>query len=115
MRARRLNCRPFFVRACTDLLPTCDKGLPATREFLLKVVDILLDYVKEVNDRKEKVLNFRHPAEMMALLKLELPDKGVTLQTLIEDCHVTMKNHVKTGKFQLFCTIANPANIARPP
>ncbi len=84
-------------RFVSDLLPICDEGLPATRQFLLKVVDILLDYVKDVNDRKEKVLEFRHPADMMALLNLELPDKGVTLQQLIDDCHMTMKNHVKTG------------------
>lgn len=82
----------------TDILPHCDQGLPATREFLLKVVDILLDYVKSVNDRNEKVLNFRHPAEMMDLLKLELPDKGVTLQELIGDCHTALKHQVKTGK-----------------
>lgn len=80
-----------------DLLPICDNGLPATREFLLKVVDILLDYVKTVNDRNEKVLNFRHPSDMMALLKLELPDKGVTLQNLIEDCQTAIQHHVKTG------------------
>lgn len=80
------------------MLPICDDGLPATREFLLKIIDILLDYVKKVNDRNEKVLNFRHPSEMMVLLKLELPDKGLTLQKLIEDCEMTMKHHVKTGK-----------------
>ncbi|XP_065218771.1 glutamate decarboxylase [Planococcus citri] len=86
----------------TDILPHCDQGLPATREFLLKVVDILLDYVKNVNDRNEKVLNFRHPADMMALLKLELPDKGVTLQELIGDCHIALKHQVKTGHPHFF-------------
>lgn len=88
----------FLLFFATDILPHCDQGLPATREFLLKVVDILLDYVKDVNDRNEKVLNFRHPSEMMALLNLEVPDKGVTLQELIKDCHTAMKHQVKTGK-----------------
>lgn len=84
-----------------DLLPICDRGLPATREFLLKVVEILLDYVKKVNDRNEKVLHFRHPSDMMALLDLELPDKGVTLQKLIEDCQMAMEHHVKTGDYNI--------------
>lgn len=83
----------------SDLLPMCDidKGLPQTREFLLKIVDILLDYIRSINDRNEKVMNFRHPHEMVALLQLELPDKGVTLQKLIEECDMAMKYQVKTG------------------
>lgn len=75
-----------------------DKALPPTREFLLKVVDILIDYIRSINDRNEKVLDFRHPREMVALLQLELPDKGVTLQKLIDECDMAMKHQVKTGK-----------------
>lgn len=73
-------------------------GQAPTREFLLKVVDILIDYIKDVNNRDEKVLHFKHPDEMLRLLKLDLPDKGEPLQRLIDDCNLTLKHQVKTGK-----------------
>lgn len=73
-------------------------GQAPTKEFLLKVVDILVDYIKDVNDRDEKVLHFKHPEEMLRLLKLDLPDEGEPLQNLIDDCSLTLKHQVKTGK-----------------
>lgn len=81
-------------------------GQAPTKEFLLKVVDILVDYIKEVNDRDEKVLHFKHPEEMLRLLNLDLPNEGMSLQHLIDDCSATLKHQVKTGKitkkFKLF-------------
>lgn len=59
---------------------------------------MLLDFVKATNDRNEKVLEFHHPEEMKTLLNLEIPDRAVTLQQLIEDCATTLKYQVKTGK-----------------
>lgn len=50
------------------------------------------------NDRKEKILDFHHPEEMLNLLDLHIPDKGVSLQQLIHDCATTLKYQVKTGK-----------------
>lgn len=73
-------------------------GQVPTREFLLKIVDILVDYINDVNDRDEKVLHFKHPEEMLRLLKLDIPDEGVPLQNLIDDCSLTLKHQVKTGK-----------------
>lgn len=81
-----------------DLLPHNLSGQAQTREFLLKVVDILVDYIKDVNDRDEKVLHFTHPEEMLQLLNLNLPDEGLPLQKLIDDCSLTLKHQVKTGK-----------------
>ncbi|CAH0766030.1 unnamed protein product [Bemisia tabaci] len=86
----------------TDILPICPEGLPATREFLLKVVEILLDYIKDESNREEKILDFHHPADMRSLLSLEIPDKGVTLQQLVDDCAVTLKYQVKTGHPRFF-------------
>lgn len=71
--------------------------MPATREFLLKVVDILIDYIKEENDRNSKVLDFHHPDKMMKLLDLDLPERGVNLQQLVKDCAITLKYQVRTG------------------
>ena len=71
-----------------------------TREFLLKVVDILLDHIKDEHDRNNKILDFHHPEEMRRLLDLDIPDKGVTLQQLVEDCSTTLKYQVKTGTYR---------------
>lgn len=75
-------------------------GQAPTKEFLLKVVDILIDYIKDVNDRDEKVLHFKHPEEMLRLLNLDLPNQGEPLQNLIDDCSLTLKHQVKTGKIK---------------
>lgn len=87
----------FFILSA-DILPHNAEGYPATREFLMKVVDILLDFVKSTNDRNAKILDFHHPADMMRLLDLEVPDTGLTLQQLLLDCSTTLKYQVKTGK-----------------
>lgn len=73
-----------------------------TREFLLKITDILLDYIKAQCDRKEPVLEFHHPEEMKRLLDLDVPDIGLPLQQLVQDCATTMKYQVKTGKFRVY-------------
>lgn len=64
----------------------------------MRVIDILLDYIKTQNDRNAKILEFRHPADMQRLLDLEIPDSGVTLQQLLLDCSTTLKYQVKTGE-----------------
>ena len=75
--------------------------MPVTKEFLQKVIDVLMDFVKDTNDRNCKILEFHHPEEMMKLLDLDIPDQGVTLQQLIQDCHSTLKYQVKTGESRL--------------
>lgn len=69
-----------------------------TREFLQKVMELLIDYVNIQNDRKEKILDFHHPEDMKKLLDLDVPDDAVSLQQLVKDCAVTLKYQVKTGK-----------------
>lgn len=81
-------------------MPTTVSAGPETREFLLKVIDVLLDFVKATNDRNEKVLDFHHPEDMKRLLDLEVPDRALPLQQLIEDCATTLKYQVKTGKWR---------------
>lgn len=87
----------YFPR--TDILPHNVGAVPETQEFLLKVIDVLLDFVKATNDRNEKVLEFHHPEDMKRLLDLDVPDTALPLQQLIEDCAKTMKYQVKTGKY----------------
>lgn len=90
----------WFSPFLAELLPTTQTAGPETREFLLKVIEVLLDFVKATNDRNEKVLDFHHPEEMKRLLDLDVPDRAVNLQQLIEDCATTLKYQVKTGKYR---------------
>ncbi|KAL1132080.1 hypothetical protein AAG570_010038 [Ranatra chinensis] len=68
----------------------------------MKLVEILLDFIKDTNDRKCKLLEFHHPEHMLTLLDLDLPDTGLPLQTLINDCATTLKYQVKTGHPRFF-------------
>lgn len=89
------SCRFLF----TDIFPLNPQGEGVTREFLQKVIDLCLDFVKDTNDRNVKILDFHHPEEMKRLLDLDLPEKALPLQQLIDDCRDTLKFQVKTGKW----------------
>jgi glutamate decarboxylase len=99
---REININ-IFNSFFPDLLPHNLFGQAPTKEFLLKVVDILIDYIKDVNDRDEKVLHFKQPEEMLRLLNLDLPDEGMPLQNLVDDCNLTLQHQVKTGKISSVC------------
>lgn len=83
----------------SDILPYNVESERVTRDFLQKLVDLLLDFIKSTNDRNEKILDFHHPEEMIKLLDLRVPEQGLSLQQLIHDCATTLKYQVKTGKF----------------
>lgn len=89
----------FFISI--DIIPNPNGTDTVTKEFLLKVIDILLDYVKTQNDRNERILEFHHPEDMKQLLDLDLPESALPLQQLIQDCARTMKYQVRTGKYDL--------------
>ena len=86
-------------------MPYVEGAQPETREFLQKIVEILMDYVNAQNDRNEKILEFHHPEEMKTLIDLDIPDQAVPLQQLVIDCATTLKYQVKTGKFIIKCSI----------
>lgn len=90
------------VFSVTDILPLNEEGYPVTKEFLQRVVDVLMDWVKDTHDRSRPVLEFHHPDEMWRLIDLEIPDQPVTLQKLIDDCALTLKYQVKTGMYIFF-------------
>lgn len=94
----------FSVFSLSDILPTNVAAVPETKEFLLKVTEILLDYIRTQNDRNERVLEFHHPEEMLKLLDLDLPETALPLQQLLKDCATTLKYQVRTGEsiFQIF-------------
>ncbi|CAO1370287.1 unnamed protein product [Diamesa serratosioi] len=94
-----------------DLLPYVEGAQPETREFLQKIIEILLDYVNAQNDRNEKILEFHHPEEMKTLIDLDIPDQAVPLQQLVIDCATTMKYQVKTGHPHFFNQLSSGLDL----
>lgn len=80
-----------------DLLPFNEHAHAETREFLQKIVDILLDYIELCYNRQEHVLEYHSPDKLKELLNLTIPHEGMTLQHLITDCATVLKYGVKTG------------------
>ena len=91
------HCLSHLTRR-TDLLPSNADGYPETKEFLQSVVDILFDFIQKTFDRNEKVIDFHHPEELRRLLDLHIPEQGVTIEQLLQDCSQTLKFQVKTGQ-----------------
>jgi len=80
-----------------DLLPFNQQAHAETREFLQKIVDILLDYIEMSYDRHEQVLEYHSPDKLEELFNIAIPHDGMTLQHLITDCATVLKYGVKTG------------------
>lgn len=80
-----------------DLLPFKEGAQKETREFLMKIIEILLDYVGLCNNHNEPVLEYHQPEDLKELFNMQLPDDGSTLQHLINDCTHVLKYGVKTG------------------
>jgi glutamate decarboxylase len=80
-----------------DLLPFNEGASKETREFLQKVIEILLDYIEMCFDRKEHVLEYHQPDKLKELFDMHIPNDGVTLQHIIRDCATVLKLGVKTG------------------
>ncbi|XP_070502203.1 glutamate decarboxylase-like [Chironomus tepperi] len=80
-----------------DLLPFNQQAHAETREFLQKIVDILLDYIELCYDRREHVLEYHSPDKLKELFNMTIPHDGITLQHLITDCATVLKYGVKTG------------------
>merc|ERR1712198_549138 len=72
-----------------ELWPVCQTGNSEetdakTREFLKRVVEILLDHITVQNDRSMKILDFHNPDQLLV------------------DCKDTLKYQVKTGHPRFF-------------
>jgi len=84
---------------------------PDTREFLLAVVKILLDFITDTNDRDQKVVDFHHPIEMRKKLDLAISDKPKPLDTILQDCKMALENQVKTGHPYFFNQLSTGLDI----
>lgn len=97
-----------------SLFPVCQESETAdrnTREFLHRVIDILLDYVTTSNDRSKKILDFHHPEQMKESIDLKIPDKPLNLDQLLVDCKDTMKYGVRTGHPRFFNQLSTGLDI----
>ena len=64
----------------------------------MKIVDILLDFIKESNDRSTKVIDFHQPNQMKQLFDFTIPENPKSIQQILNDCKQCLKYQVKTGK-----------------
>ena len=86
-----------------ELWPVCQTGNSEetdakTREFLRRVVEILLDHITVQNDRSTKILDFHNPDQLKEVIDFAIPDEPLNLDQLLVDCKDTLKYQVKTGK-----------------
>ncbi|KAI4575247.1 hypothetical protein MJG53_020449, partial [Ovis ammon polii x Ovis aries] len=96
-----------------DLLPA-KNGEEQTVQFLLEVVDILLNYVRKTFDRSTKVLDFHHPHQLLEGMEgfnLELSDHPESLEQILVDCRDTLKYGVRTGHPRFFNQLSTGLDI----
>ncbi|KAI6065083.1 Glutamate decarboxylase 1 [Aix galericulata] len=96
-----------------DLLPA-KNGEEQTMQFLLEVVDILLNYVRKTFDRSTKVLDFHHPHQLLEGMEgfnLELSDNPESLEQILVDCRDTLKYGVRTGHPRFFNQLSTGLDI----
>ncbi|EMP38679.1 Glutamate decarboxylase 1 [Chelonia mydas] len=96
-----------------DLLPA-KNGEEQTMQFLLEVVDILLNYVRKTFDRSTKVLDFHHPHQLLEGMEgfnLELSDNPESLEQILVDCRDTLKYGVRTGHPRFFNQLSTGLDV----
>ena len=62
-----------------------------TSKFLYAVVEILLDFIGQTNDRDASVLDFHHPSQITKAMDFSLPDSGLSLDQLVADCRAALR------------------------
>merc|ERR1711970_716313 len=90
-----------------ELWPVCQDGNATetdakTREFLKRVVEILLDHITIQNDRGTKIVDFHSPEQLKEVIDFAIPEEPLNLDQLLVDCKDTLKYQVKTGHPRFF-------------
>lgn len=70
----------------------------STREFLLRVVQVCLEFINESNDRSTKVLRFMQPHELKKKFDFEIGPSPRNLESTIQDCASALYYQVRTGE-----------------
>jgi glutamate decarboxylase len=79
------------------LLP--NGSIKITEEFFKKVIELIVDFLKTSNNRKENVVDFHHPHELENLIDFGIHDEPQSLQKVLNDCKQVLDFSVKTGIF----------------
>uniref|UniRef100_A0A4W3H553 Glutamate decarboxylase 1-like n=1 Tax=Callorhinchus milii TaxID=7868 RepID=A0A4W3H553_CALMI len=96
-----------------DLLPTKNDE-ENTMQFLMEVVEIILNYIRKTFDRTSKVLDFHYPHQLLEGLdgfNLKVSDHPEPLEQLLVDCRDTLKYGVKTGHPRFFNQLSTGLDI----
>ena len=93
-----LNSWSFCALVFSDILPVKEGSEVETEAFLKHVIQICLEFIKDSNDRRNKVLDFKQPDEMLKIYDFTIPDEPQNIDQLLKDCSDCLKNQVKTGK-----------------
>lgn len=62
-----------------------------TSKFLYAIVEILLDFINQTNDRDGQVLDFHHPSQITKAMDFTLPEQGLDLEQLVVDCRTALR------------------------
>merc|ERR1712227_654768 len=85
---------------------------PGAESFLRQLFDLLLEKgIKEGSDVNRKIVEFVHPADLLAKLDLGVRDAGESNETLIQLCEQTLKYSVKTGHPRFFNQLYGGQNV----
>ena len=79
-----------------EILPQTDNW-EGTEGFLEAISQVLLKYIKEENNRHSKILEFHHPAEMLQLIDLSIPEQPQSLQELVRVSDVSTRSLRRTA------------------
>ncbi|KAL3087962.1 hypothetical protein niasHT_022036 [Heterodera trifolii] len=90
----------------TDLLPHNLTGWDNTQQFLEAMHQVLLNYIREENDRSTKVLDFHQPEQMAQLIDLHIPTEPMKLGELLKSCCEVLRYGVRTGHPRFFNQIS---------
>ena len=81
-----------------DILPVKENSFVSTRDFLLRVIQVCLDFINESNDRSTNVLRFIQPDELKKRFDFEIGPHPRNLELIIQDCASALYHQVRTGK-----------------
>ncbi|KAG9509925.1 Glutamate decarboxylase, partial [Fragariocoptes setiger] len=81
----------------SDLLPVNEDAHNETRAFLERVASTCIEHVQNQNDRKQKVIDFCQPDEMLAKFDFSIGDEPMSVEQLLADCQRALKLQVKTA------------------
>ncbi|XP_042202548.1 glutamate decarboxylase 1-like [Callorhinchus milii] len=107
------NTTDFSTIYAQDLLPTKNDE-ENTMQFLMEVVEIILNYIRKTFDRTSKVLDFHYPHQLLEGLdgfNLKVSDHPEPLEQLLVDCRDTLKYGVKTGHPRFFNQLSTGLDI----